>query len=634
MIATAFMLTSACGSSGSDLPEYSYLDIVKDGVSEYRIVIAQDASECERFSAEELQSFLSDSTGASLPILRDDAVRFNPRAKMISVGQTKLFDEAGLELGIEYGSDGFFIGTRGNTIFLCGTRDRGTLYSVYDFLEDYVGVRFLTADYTHLPRKSDVSIPEGDRKEVPDIPLRCYWSPRIQDDALFSARMRMVSMYAEEKAEYGYGLTKDFVGGSHNLEYLVPFSEYGEEHPEFFWTYWMGHDICLSVGLDEQGNQENPDAISPVTIAAESLKQQIRDNPEARFFAICQMDSPTGCPCETCSARSTLALGGRSGILVRFVNAVNRIIQEWIPTEYESGREVSLVTFAYEYTKYAPLDAKGKPAVVPDEEVVIWMAPSDANYAFSFRDERQSEVHMTMIDGWRKTTDNFFFWDYNLNYMEYLFYFPGVSTFQDNYSFYRDIGAKYVFSQAGARTTDPENWNTDLKTYLASKLMWDADLDAQSLIDEFNALYYGEYAEEVSEVIRLFEENFAAQAADPEKHLYIMINGAGVTMDATLYPCTVLERATELIEGALNDLKNSDRTDAEKATLQKHLLKVLVMPQRMLLRNYDNYYLGDALGKIKLGRSFVKNCELLGLDYLGDAAPSVNELKEQFGEEK
>ena len=37
------------------------------------------------------------------------------------------------------------------TIAIAGGRPRGTLYGVYTFLEDYLGVRFLTADHTHVP---------------------------------------------------------------------------------------------------------------------------------------------------------------------------------------------------------------------------------------------------------------------------------------------------------------------------------------------------------------------------------------------------------------------------------------------------------------------------------------------------
>ena len=40
---------------------------------------------------------------------------------------------------------------RGENIAIAGGRPCGTLYGVYTFLEDYLGVRFLTADNTHVP---------------------------------------------------------------------------------------------------------------------------------------------------------------------------------------------------------------------------------------------------------------------------------------------------------------------------------------------------------------------------------------------------------------------------------------------------------------------------------------------------
>ncbi len=40
---------------------------------------------------------------------------------------------------------------RDTNIAIAGGRPRGTLYGVYTFLEDYLGVRFLTIDHTHVP---------------------------------------------------------------------------------------------------------------------------------------------------------------------------------------------------------------------------------------------------------------------------------------------------------------------------------------------------------------------------------------------------------------------------------------------------------------------------------------------------
>ena len=621
LLACSLIFGVSCSSGTTTETPSDPLTVVENGESDYVIVVSEDADECEQFSAEELQSFISQSTGAVLPIVKDTSLRFNTRAKHISVGETKLLSEAEIAINSdELTLDGFKITARGNTVFICGPRSRATMYGVYEFLERFIGIRFLTDEVTHVPQTESLYITETNITEIPDIPLRSYWTPQLMSDPLYAARMRMVAMYGEEKPEYGYGVNKDFIGGGHNLEYLVPYSEYGSSHSEFFWRYSAGWDICLSVGLTETGELIDPNSLSPVTIVVEALKQQIQDNPETRYFAVCQMDSPTGCPCPTCTERSVAELGGRSGILIRFVNAVNRLLQPWVEENYP-GREVNIVTFAYEYTKYAPLKDDGTPAVYPDDEITIYIAPSDANYAYSFRDDRQNSVHLTMIEGWRKVSNNFFFWDYNLNYTEYLFYFPGLSTFKDNYSLYKEMGVKYVFTQAGATTSDPRGWNTEIKCYIASKLMWDTSLDIEDLIDEFNTLYYGEYADVVDEVITLFEENFAVRGSDPNTRLYIMINGTG-TNDALLYPVNMLERACTLLENAIEEADDIHK---------ERLIRMLVTPQRMLLRNYNNYYLGNAAGEEELAKKFIANCELLGMEYLGDEAPSISEMKEQYG---
>src|SRR5690606_6401629 len=54
--------------------------------------------------------------------------------------------------------DGFVLHRKGQSLAILGKINRGVLYGVYDFLEQELGVRFLNADHTYVPRLGEVSV--------------------------------------------------------------------------------------------------------------------------------------------------------------------------------------------------------------------------------------------------------------------------------------------------------------------------------------------------------------------------------------------------------------------------------------------------------------------------------------------
>ena len=62
--------------------------LAENGVSRYSVVIAEDASECMEYAAQELVSFVYSSTSASLPVIRDSEATFDENNNYISIGKT------------------------------------------------------------------------------------------------------------------------------------------------------------------------------------------------------------------------------------------------------------------------------------------------------------------------------------------------------------------------------------------------------------------------------------------------------------------------------------------------------------------------------------------------------------------
>ena len=60
----------------------------------------------------------------------------------------------------------------GGNLYLAGDRPRGTLYAVYELLEKEFGVRFWTADATHVPKREKLELPQIDLRYAPPFEVR------------------------------------------------------------------------------------------------------------------------------------------------------------------------------------------------------------------------------------------------------------------------------------------------------------------------------------------------------------------------------------------------------------------------------------------------------------------------------
>ena len=125
--------------------------VIADGAkSAYTVVVASDASPSERHGAKELQMFLKEISGATLPIATDtDRVQ----GPMILLGQSKKLD-ALAKIDFEaLGDEGFVMRTAPPHLILAGGRQRGSRYAVYTFLEEQLGCRWFTPTACRIPKQ-------------------------------------------------------------------------------------------------------------------------------------------------------------------------------------------------------------------------------------------------------------------------------------------------------------------------------------------------------------------------------------------------------------------------------------------------------------------------------------------------
>lgn len=456
------------------------------------IVHAPDASPVLATAAEELSLYVWKMTGVELPVNASA-----PRRIVLS--------ERGVRTGVE--QDSFEIRTTDDgMLHVIGGGPRGCLYGVYELLERFAGVRFYSSWCEKVPTLDRFAIPVPlELAETPDFEMRQPLWYDLSAHPAFSAKLRVnaaaYSPSGPTPARFG-GESYRFGGGlksCHTFKQLCDPGLYFETHPEYF-SLVDGErrrddaQLCLT----------NPDVLEIVT---SNVLERIRRDPGAKFYGVSQNDCFGYCECEACRAVDEEE-GTHAGTMVRFVNAVAERVEREFP-------DVLIETLAYQYTRKPPKKTRLRHNVVPclctielDFAQPIPDSPYPENRAF--RDD---------IIGWGEQTEQLYVWDYVTQFTHYPHAFADVAALQGNIRFFHDHGVKMLFEQ-GAREGHHAGF-AELKAWLLAKWMWNRELDAQTLLDDFFTGYYGAGAPFVR---RYFDELHRRQvevSSDPGRPLRI-----------------------------------------------------------------------------------------------------------------
>ena len=154
LLFVAFLLPTLAGSAAGGVT------IARNGKATCVIVQADNATEPEKFAAKELATFLKRVTGAEFPVVAEQSLTAD-RASRIYVGWTGYASRQGIDTS-KLGEEEWVIRTVGDDLVLAGGQPRGTMYAVYDFLEDHVGCHWLDRKTEVIPLK-----PNSIRSSIP-----------------------------------------------------------------------------------------------------------------------------------------------------------------------------------------------------------------------------------------------------------------------------------------------------------------------------------------------------------------------------------------------------------------------------------------------------------------------------------
>ncbi len=444
--------------------------LVENGKSGYVIYSAADATAVEKNAAAELQEYVEKITGCRLPVV---AAVPDGTAKVVFVGDSAAARRAVPEYWPEaWRQDEILIAVDpAGPLVLAGDAQRGALYAVDTWLEDWCGVRWWTWHETEIPSLPTLELEPQCRRYAPVFSLiRQVFYPDVNEHPQFLAHLKLDgARHHPLPPEWG-GSNSIFCHTQLSGWQLAP-ETYFADHPEWY---------------AERDGKRVPDGQLCLTNPAmrremiRKVKENLRALDGAKVVDCSQADNQTFCCCATCRAAEE-ALGGHSGLMIDFINAVAAGVEQEFPAAI-------VCTFAYEYTRRPP----DNPAVRPRHNVMIRLCPIECNLARPYDSTpEQCEVNSEFaadLKRWSEIAPHLMIWDYWANFIDPLIPSPLWGNVAGNLRF---MAANKVTAVLAEHWAPAFGEFTALHQWVGAHLLWNPDLDAAELTREFVTGYYG-----------------------------------------------------------------------------------------------------------------------------------------------
>ncbi len=441
--------------------------LVKNGLPQFSISLSVKPTDAEEKAAILLQSAIIKMAGCELPIVKTD----KPKSKK-SIYITSLLVSDSSRLGRTVTNlpkglnkhftadfeikkknlidDAFLISIKEDNILLLSGGKKGAIYGVEHLLEKYFGCRMYAPHAEIMPPKSTIALPVLCETDKPVNSIRIVNGVMTQQNEDYRNWQRL-NDHNEEFAK-GYYV--------HTFNRLVPWETYFDQHPEYF-------ALMGSKRIIDQLCLTNPDVLD---IAIKKLQEEMAMQPEKKLWSVSQGDNFSYCQCDQC-AQIIADEGSASGPIIHFVNRVAAQFPDKV-----------ISTLAYQYSRRAPKKVK------PASNVQIMLCTIELNRSKEIENDSLSISFLKDITDWGKISKNIYLWDYTVNFSHHITPFPNLHTLQKNIQFFTKNNVNAHFQQTNASMGHEFS---ELKAYLIARLLWNPDINADSVITDFLNGYYG-----------------------------------------------------------------------------------------------------------------------------------------------
>lgn len=552
----------------------------------------------------------------------------------ISIGDTVWLENAGLATYAEQrvADDGYFIKRVGNTIFIDGITERGTLYGAYGFLEKYLGYNFVNYENDRTNYTLDIETASSfSIDNVYDVEITPYLAGRhyMQNATMYGDTNQKTMMYQHNNGsmaiyQTGYGglnfiarltgelnsdgtVVSDISTGNiyHSMHetYVVGVKKYNHDNgtaisesdyatlkeiPAAALSYYQP---CFSSGVTKDLDK----AVNATTLCAYALKalieQQYGNGARMFSFSVNDTDATAGylpyCNCSDCqSALGTdenLKAQRSTVMIINFINAVITEIEK--DTVFmQSYPDFKIYTLAYAFSNTCPTEFDVK----FDERVCLHVcAQNMSDYLKPITDAENSFVKDNILAWKEKLSDKseMFILQYN-GYGNLPIYWPMMTTvILDNVKWYHDIGVKALDIEG--KWVGYNYWEDKLYGYIYSRIMYEFDeikyandknAYLNELVDDYLKAYYGDSWEAVKDLLWTYQGYYNTIYSEENKQL---------TLDGNVKISEQLSlKQLEFLESII-DAEINIQTDS---TIQMRLKEIKLSIQASVIFNYKGYY--------------------------------------------
>lgn len=447
-------------------------------ISEYTVVVPTNPAPYDQQAADFLIRFIAEATGVTLPQITDAETA----DRMILIGTTAHDTDAVKAARAEITENGYAMVMDGGNLFITGNNDHGlldtgtigmgTVCGVYDFLDQYVGVRMygIVKDQTTSENTELYEIKNCIRMDIPED-LCTVFNPSFSNYSTDWNIFHTANPVYPRWNGYIYGGSSFTYRSVHTIGDLCEIGHVVGEQP------------CLT---DENIYQT----------VLKNVRAWLEKDPGAVYIDVSQNDSfadQLGCQCENCLAIEAEE-GSPSGPWIRFVNRIANDIKDEYP-------DILVSTLAYRYTEKPPKVTK------PAENVAVRLCEINVCgvHALTDPDCPQNVSFCESIQGWAEICDHLMVWSYSANFLGWdnpsrNTFAPNLRVLLENAKFYKENNVEFVYIEGCPSSASPAGLSFqqgEIRAYLWGKALWNPDMTQEEfdgyLNDAMN-YFYGDAA--------------------------------------------------------------------------------------------------------------------------------------------
>jgi len=447
--------------SYKDTFEYPVKKLTIEGndISKYTVYHPEGADEFVKAAAEDISYYIAEATGVKLPVKTGTPEGLY--IAIVTVESDKEFDDS-FEVKCENGS-----------VTISGHANLGAVYGAYDFLEQYVGVRYITSDIDYIKPAESIDITDVNYSEAPYITYRILY--HIGYTEIVPSGISVKNKSKRDIRWAGNSChTFDELDGDYSVQY--------ENQP------------CLT----------DPEVFD---FMLANVKKRLEAYPNADIISISQNDNSNYCKCDACVEAmkkyapdpDNYSKGGPAGLMIDFVNRMSDEIVKVRPN-------IKIHTFAYLYTEEPPV------GITARDNIAVQFCPISNCFNHPFTHSCYANKGFSeKVSKWSEIVSEVLIWDYSYQWDLDGTPYPtmGYNEVVTNYQLFIDNNVSYVFNNNDFQLNNGEF--IALHSYLLTKVMWNPYITEEEYygyMKDFIAGFYGDGWESIYNAIMMVEDNY------------------------------------------------------------------------------------------------------------------------------